>query len=912
MHARKTSTSSIRASSRASSRAIGAALACAVSVVGPMQRAADAQSWNFVHFESPHVHPLDRTPDGARLLAVNTADQRLEIFDILADAPYLAHAGSVSVGMEPVSVRARGTGEAWVVNHVSDSITVVDLATLSVKATILTGDEPCDVVFAGKPERAFVSISQKNRVEVYNPANLGAAPVQVAIAGEDPRALATDGTRVYAAIFECGNETTVIPESVVSSALSPYADAKGSAPNPPPNAGSAFSPAFHPSLPEAPPSSLIVRRDAQGAWRDVNGADWSAAVTWQLAGNDVAVIDPATLATTYVHGLMTTPMSIAPAPGGGFVAVGVELRNEVRFDANLQGAFAKSEFARVPAGASSPDLRGDLNPHLDYAVRTLPFLQRTLAIGDPRGIAVSADGMRAWATGLGSSNVVAFALPSMARVDLAQVGDGPTGIVHDAKLDRLFTLNRFDGSLSVLDAGTLDELARPRFFDPTPSIVRDGRPFLFDTHLTSGLGQASCASCHIDARTDQLVWDLGSPASPMAAFDQLCNLGLPNEGVGCEAWHPVKGPMASQSLIGLEGTEPFHWRGDRAYIATFRHTGVALQGMDRDFTEDELKDMQDYLNSISLAPNPNRTLDGGLPQQIAGGNPTRGQGLFFSGGAGFISCATCHTPPSGGGAAVVSTDLLAATQAMTVPHLTAIHEKTGFGSGSAPAARGFGFGHDGTVRTLDGFLASHVKGFLGTSITATDAKDLAAFLLAWDTGTPAAIGQQASLGGRFATGSARRNLLAALANAGQGQLVARTSIDGVERGYLLENGAFRSDTTGESLTVPELDALASKNRAIVFTLVPAGTGLRALDRDGDGFLDGDERAACSDPANAASVPGSPCRADLSDDDGVIGAADLAILLAAWGTAGGSADLDCDGSVGASDLSLLLSAWGACR
>ncbi|MEY2794782.1 MAG: hypothetical protein RIR10_498, partial [Planctomycetota bacterium] len=398
--------------------------------------------------------------------------------------------------------------------------------------------------------------------------------------------------------------------------------------------------------------------------------------------------------------------------------------------------------------------------------------------------------------------------------------------------------------------------------------------------------------------------------------DQLCNLGLPSEGVGCEAWHPVKGPMASQSLIGLEGTEPFHWRGDRAYIATFRHTGVALQGMDRDFTEDELKDMQDYLNSISLAPNPNRTLDGGLPQQIAGGNPTRGQGLFFAGSAGFVSCATCHTPPSGGGAAVVSTDLLETTQAMTVPHLTAIHEKTGFGSGDAPAARGFGFGHDGAARTLDGFVMSHVKGFLGTSISATDAKDLAAFLLAWDTGTPAAVGQQASLGGRFATGTARRNVLAAVANAGQGQLIARTTIDGIERGFLLENGVFRADVTGESYSVPAFDALASKGRTITFTLVPNGTGLRAIDRDGDGFLDGDERAACSDPNDSASVPGSPCRADIANDDGAIDAADLAMLLAAWGSSpegdASDTDLDCDGMVGASDLALLLTSWGVCR
>lgn len=45
-----------------------------------------------------------------------------------------------------------------------------------------------------------------------------------------------------------------------------------------------------------------------------------------------------------------------------------------------------------------------------------------------------------------------------------------------------------------------------------------------------------------------------------------------------------------------------------------------------------------------------------------------------------------------------------------------------------------------------------------------------------------------------------------------------------------------------------------------------------------------------------------------DGDGIVGAADLAILLGSWGAAGGAADLDGDGSVGASDLALLLGAW----
>ncbi len=53
-----------------------------------------------------------------------------------------------------------------------------------------------------------------------------------------------------------------------------------------------------------------------------------------------------------------------------------------------------------------------------------------------------------------------------------------------------------------------------------------------------------------------------------------------------------------------------------------------------------------------------------------------------------------------------------------------------------------------------------------------------------------------------------------------------------------------------------------------------------------------------------------CPADL-DQSGAVGAADLAILLGAWG-GGGSADLDGSGSVGPADLAILLGAWGPCN
>lgn len=56
---------------------------------------------------------------------------------------------------------------------------------------------------------------------------------------------------------------------------------------------------------------------------------------------------------------------------------------------------------------------------------------------------------------------------------------------------------------------------------------------------------------------------------------------------------------------------------------------------------------------------------------------------------------------------------------------------------------------------------------------------------------------------------------------------------------------------------------------------------------------------------------TPCPADLTGD-GMVGAADLAFLLGAWGpNPGNPADLNHDGTVGAGDLALLLGSWGPC-
>jgi DNA-binding beta-propeller fold protein YncE len=202
----------------------------------------------FTLFESGQVRPLALAPDGRWLFAVNTPDNRLEVFRITGHG--LTHRTSVPVGLEPVAVAARSATEVWVVNHLSDSISVVALApgghTGRVVRTLLVGDEPRDIVFGGPGQRrAFITTAHRGQnvphdpqlttpgvgradVWVFDAEHLGTSlegdPLTIVTLFTDtPRALAVtpDGTRVYAAGFHTGNQTTSIAEILIPTASRP-------------------------------------------------------------------------------------------------------------------------------------------------------------------------------------------------------------------------------------------------------------------------------------------------------------------------------------------------------------------------------------------------------------------------------------------------------------------------------------------------------------------------------------------------------------------------------------------------------------------------------------------------------------------------------------------------------------------
>ncbi len=846
----------------------------AIFVLAALAAAPTFAQGSFTNWETPHVSPLDVTPGGQTLLAVNTADNRLELFDLSGPQPRWT--ASAPVGLDPVSVAAQSDSVAWVVNHVSDSISLVDLVSLNVFYTIKTPDEPTDVVFAAG--RAFVTCSQVNQVLVYDPANLAAAPLVLNIAGEDPRALAVspDGSKVYAAIFESGNRTTAIERATVDLASGPYGGQ-----NPPPNSGSAFNPPIRAGLPTPPRVAHILKRNATNTgWTDDNNRAWSSTlVPWNVHDHDLAVIDAASLNVGYVTGLMNLCMALTVRPDGRVIVVGTDATNHVRFEPNVAGRFLHVVAAIVNDANPALNQTVDLNPHLAGAyaagLPSVPQNQRDLSISDPRGVAWRGDGSAGYVTGMGTNNLLKIDAGGavLARIG---VGAGPTGVQIDDARGRAYVLNKFDATLSVIDTSSDAEIARVGFYDPTPAVIRDGRPFLYDAHRTSGLGLTACAACHIDGRMDQLAWDLGNPAGSVKPFNQQCQ--LPGS---CENWHPMKGPMTTQTLQGIVDVGPLHWRGDRESLTAFNPAFESLLGDDAQLTAGEMLAFENFIATIQFPPNPNRNIDNSLRSLLVDGNPINGESLYLNAriDGGLITCNQCHAVPAGTNGQITPAVALQAAQSMKIPQLRNLYEKTGFAKSSTNNNRGFAFTHDGSIDSLFNFLSLSVFNFPAGATGQQQRRDIAAFLMSFSVDTHAGIGVQVTLDGTNNNDAAVLNLLntmVGLADLGEVGLVVKGSQpDGVggpslARGYAYQGGGvFQSDRAAQTVDWNVLRSAAAPGHELTWTMVPLTSAARiGVDRDGDNFLDRDELDGCGDPADPLVGPGDALAGDANCDRAV--------------------------------------------
>ena len=889
---------------------------------------------SFIAFESGPTRPLALSADGATLYAVNTPDNTLEIFDVVPAG--LSHRASVPVGMEPVAVALRGTGEVWVVNHLSDSVSIVDVAgTPRVVRTLLVGDEPQDLVFAGPGgNRAFVTTAHRGQnhpvprgdftnegigradVWVFDALNLGATlggtPLTiVTLFGDKPRALAVspDGGTVYAAIFRSGNQTTAINERQVCD-TSAGNIASNTVQGPCTVGGTSRpggSPPPHRNVEGTgrPETGLILKLNRDGGvsnqWQDELGRNWNNAVRLSLPDLDVFAIDADAVTPVEIDtwaGVGTTLFSMATNPVSGKVYVAnTDSQNHVRFEgpgtiasgikplgepATVRGHLAESRIT-VLDGASV--LPRHLNKHIDYEAVPVPLGVKLQSLATPVGMAVSGDGGTLYVAAFGSSAIGVFDtaalegdtfVPDVAD-HITVSGGGPAGVALDG--NRLYALTRFNNAVVTIDLtqGSVGaEVQSVPLHNPEPQSVIDGRPFLYDALLTSSNGEASCSSCHIFGDMDDLAWDLGNPDDIVVAN------GNPfTTGAGAP-FHPMKGPMTTQSLRGLANMGPQHWRGDRqgSEVAAFNAFNVAFPGLvgrdEGQFSPAQMQQFTDFALQIVYPPNPIRQLDNTLRTDEQAGR-TRYFGAVTDGG---LNCNGCHTldPTNGffGGDGNSSEE--GETQEFKIPHLRNVYQKVGmFGLASTPGldgtfanlgdqVRGFGVLHDGSIDTVRRFLNPTTF-----ALTVAERTNLETFVMAFDTDLPPMVGQQITrTTSNGAVVDPRITAMLTAANAAyaskllgpgarQCDVIVKGIVGGQARGYLYDPTLtqYHSDRAAEALVShAALQAVtASPGQELTWTCAPYGSGTRmGLDRDLDTYYDRDELDAGSDPADALSIP----------------------------------------------------------
>lgn len=638
---------------------------------------------NYLNFESPQVKALAvATLSGTDyLLACNTPDNSVEVFEVTSGMPGLVSRLRVPVGQEPVSVlwdpgTRESEGYFYTCNMIGDSVSRVKLflsggtVAYEVDTTVYVGDEPMHAAIHGN--QIYVSLQSSSRYVTLN-TNLFGAP-------QDQLMIVSSGGEDYAL---AAPRTVVIDQDYLMVL------------------GHRGFPLEH--IPFTP---------------NPGGPNCSYSIGIG-EGLDLYIEDLSSPGTVLSRANLGTANFNMVSHNGALLVVSSDARTHHQFESNVRDAefgFVESYLHYIADPlAGIPETR-NLNEEFDMGASspvdpTQGICQPTDVVAyEPSGGAlrvfvcsfgtdriavvdgVGSFGSEDWAITLVDQGTSAVALRGPRSLAVSYGDSTTTGD------DKIFALNKLTNDITVIEADTLTFSFMPLLHDPVPPHIRDGQSFLY-SGLLSGNQFVSCASCHIDGRLDARSWNLGEnlATSDGEGADLSALLDLPSTQASNfdpdwidpqspqYGWLSNKGAMATQSLQGLLNWEidssfqryvtnaPYHWRGDRRDFVAFRKAFVTLMGAPADAdgfplhpTAQEMTAFETFINSVAYPPNPAQPQereysgDFGNPRhtrivQYDGSPLDEGDGAQLGlkamrihvGASPDMTCDSCHSLPEG-------------------------------------------------------------------------------------------------------------------------------------------------------------------------------------------------------------------------------------------------------------------------
>lgn len=480
-------------------------------------------------FVSPHSDPIGIAGD--LVYVVNTPADTLDVISPETNEVVFR----INVGIDPVSVVIRPDGkEAWVSNHVSDSISVIDLDVESpfyhqIIATIqdvhprsfsTRFDEPVGLAFANN-RKAYVALGPANQIAVINVEERRVTK-RLRINAQDPRAILVDGSRLYVTAFESGNKSQLSgcnPQDIDGDVCTYDAVQETHTTNNVLSLGFDADIVKNDKVPDRDLFIFSTVNDrlldvVEGAGTLIYGLATDSERNVYLAQADARNVDNGR-AGTLKHGL-------------------AEMENRA-----FLNQITQINCNRLPC--EDPEFI-ELEP--------LPpdHPEPGMALATPFAVQISEDDSTLVATAAGSDKVFTLDLESGEVIGRVSVGHAPRGLVLTSDEEGVpleaWVMNAVENSVSRID---LSSLTKPQLMstialdDPTSEMMKLGR-IAFNDADASTTGTFSCESCHPDNNVDQLIWILDTPICDHPGCTQIP-------------------PRLTMPVRGLRDTQPYHWDG---------------------------------------------------------------------------------------------------------------------------------------------------------------------------------------------------------------------------------------------------------------------------------------------------------------------------------------------------------------